>query len=75
MRIAHVTQTAAIGSKFGKLGLSVCYDLRFPELFRDLARQGMDILCLPAAFKYHSSFSLLVSLTRPCTHAHTHSPC
>ncbi|HET7786778.1 MAG TPA: carbon-nitrogen hydrolase family protein, partial [Myxococcales bacterium] len=31
-----------------KLGLSVCYDLRFPELFRKLA--GADLLCVPAAF-------------------------
>jgi predicted amidohydrolase len=35
----------------------VCYDLRFPELFRHLAKQGMDILCLPAAFKYYHSSS------------------
>jgi predicted amidohydrolase len=74
MRIAHVTQTAAIGSKFGKLGLSVCYDLRFPELFRDLARQGMDILCLPAAFKYHSSLSFLPRVAHQALHART-LPC
>jgi len=30
-----------------KLGLSVCYDLRFPELFRKL---GADLLCIPSAF-------------------------
>jgi predicted amidohydrolase len=33
-----------------KLGLSVCYDLRFPELFRKLADAGADILAVPAAF-------------------------
>ena len=31
-----------------KVGLTVCYDLRFPELFRALA--GADLLCVPAAF-------------------------
>ncbi len=35
---------------FGRLGVAVCYDLRFPELFRQLADAGMDILAVPAAF-------------------------
>ncbi|ADE13731.1 Nitrilase/cyanide hydratase and apolipoprotein N-acyltransferase [Nitrosococcus halophilus Nc 4] len=35
---------------FGKIGLAVCYDLRFPELFRCLVEQGMEILALPSAF-------------------------
>lgn len=34
----------------GNLGLSVCYDVRFPELYRDLAQQGAEILFVPAAF-------------------------
>ena len=34
----------------GKLGLSICYDVRFPELFRLQALEGADILTLPAAF-------------------------
>jgi predicted amidohydrolase len=50
--ISSGKETATVASPFGKLGLSVCYDLRFPELFRHLAKQGMDILCLPAAFNY-----------------------
>ena len=35
---------------FGRLGLAVCYDLRFPELFRALLDQGAELLALPAAF-------------------------
>ncbi|OAB59471.1 hydrolase [Phormidium willei BDU 130791] len=34
----------------GQLGLSVCYDVRFPELYRHLSRQGADVLFIPAAF-------------------------
>ncbi|MDB5987987.1 MAG: carbon-nitrogen hydrolase family protein [Nevskia sp.] len=34
----------------GKLGLSVCYDLRFPELYRRLVAAGAEILCVPSAF-------------------------
>ena len=34
----------------GKLGLSVCYDMRFPELYRDLVSQGAEWLAMPAAF-------------------------
>ena len=35
---------------FGRLGLAVCYDLRFPEQFRAMTDQGMEIMALPAAF-------------------------
>lgn len=41
---------AVIETPAGKLGLSVCYDLRFPELYRELAARGAEILCVPAAF-------------------------
>ena len=34
----------------GKLGLSVCYDMRFPELYRELVSQGAEWLVMPAAF-------------------------
>ena len=33
-----------------QIGLAICYDLRFPELFRQLAVQGAEIIVLPAAF-------------------------
>ena len=33
-----------------KIGLSICYDLRFPELYRALALQGAELLTVPAAF-------------------------
>lgn len=35
---------------WGRLGVGVCYDLRFPEQFRQMATAGLDILALPAAF-------------------------
>ena len=35
---------------FGKLGLAVCYDLRFPELFRRLLDQGAELFAVPSAF-------------------------
>ena len=34
----------------GRIGLTVCYDLRFPELYRRLSAEGADLLCIPAAF-------------------------
>lgn len=39
-----------IQTPFGRLGLSVGYDLRFPELFRELRRRGAEIMVLPCAF-------------------------
>ena len=34
----------------GTVGMSICYDLRFPELYRALADQGADVLTVPSAF-------------------------
>ena len=34
----------------GRLGLSVCYDMRFPELYRELVSEGAEWLAMPAAF-------------------------
>jgi nitrilase len=39
-----------IDTPFGKIGIAVCYDLRFPELFRVMQEQGMEILIIPSAF-------------------------
>ncbi|HXH03277.1 MAG TPA: carbon-nitrogen hydrolase family protein [Candidatus Competibacteraceae bacterium] len=39
-----------VDTPFGRLGLAICYDLRFPELFRALLDDGMELLALPAAF-------------------------
>lgn len=36
--------------ELGNLGLSVCYDVRFPELYRHLSQKGAEILFVPAAF-------------------------
>jgi nitrilase len=43
-------QSVVVDTPFGRLGIAVCYDLRFPELFRKLMRQGAEILTGPAAF-------------------------
>ena len=51
-----VTDTAV-----GKLGLTICYDVRFPQLFRALAQKGAEIIAVPSAF------------THPTGEAHWHS--
>lgn len=38
----------------GRLGLSICYDLRFPELFRKLREQGAEWVSLPSAFTWNT---------------------
>ena len=39
-----------VDTPFGRLGLAVCYDLRFPELFRAMVEQKMEICAVPSAF-------------------------
>ncbi len=43
-----------VDSPVGKIGLSICYDLRFPEHFRALVDLGAEIFVLPAAFTYRT---------------------
>jgi nitrilase len=50
---AHVapgSQTVVVETPVGCVGLSVCYDIRFPELFRRLSAAGAEILTVPSAF-------------------------
>ena len=44
------SEVVCVDTEAGRLGLSVCYDLRFPELYRRLFRLGAEILTVPAAF-------------------------
>ena len=45
-----VARPVAVDTPLGRLGLSVCYDLRFPELYRALVADGCTLLSVPAAF-------------------------
>jgi predicted amidohydrolase len=50
---AHVapgSKAALVDTPAGRVGLSVCYDVRFPELFRSLSASGAQILTIPSAF-------------------------
>jgi deaminated glutathione amidase len=43
-------QMTLCDTPWGKLGLTICYDVRFPHLYRALAQAGADIITIPAAF-------------------------
>jgi deaminated glutathione amidase len=43
-------QVTTADTPVGRLGLSVCYDIRFPALFEELGRQSCDVIATPAAF-------------------------
>lgn len=42
--------TRVIDSPFGRLGVAVCYDLRFPEQFRQMLDDGMELVAIPSSF-------------------------
>jgi predicted amidohydrolase len=53
--------TCVVDTELGRVGLAICYDLRFPELFRALAAEGAEVVVLPSAF------------TAPTGRAHWHT--
>jgi deaminated glutathione amidase len=44
------SQAVMVATPHGKIGMTVCYDLRFPNLYRALAKAGAEILAVPSAF-------------------------
>jgi deaminated glutathione amidase len=48
--VAPGSQPTVLPTPLGRVGMAVCYDVRFPELFRVLQEQGAEILSLPSAF-------------------------
>jgi predicted amidohydrolase len=43
-------QVVVVQTPLGAIGLSICYDLRFPELYRKLVEKGAEIIAVPSAF-------------------------
>jgi predicted amidohydrolase len=58
------TRATLAETPWGKLGLSICYDVRFPHLYRRLAQAGADILTVPAAFSHVTGAAHWQSLLR-----------
>ena len=48
--VAPGREVVVIDTPLGRVGLSVCYDIRFPELYRRLSAAGAEVLVVPAAF-------------------------
>jgi predicted amidohydrolase len=53
-RVAPGTDVVTVDVEGVRVGLSICYDLRFPELYRRLADAGARVLLVPAAFTTHT---------------------
>jgi predicted amidohydrolase len=50
-RIYHPgSEAVVVETPLARLGLSICYDVRFPHLYRAMARAGAEVFCIPAAF-------------------------
>ena len=48
--VAPGDKVVVVPTALGRIGLTVCYDLRFPELYRQLSAMGADLLSIPSAF-------------------------
>ena len=49
-KIVAGDRVVTIETPLAKIGLSICYDLRFPELYRALRDEGAELICVPSAF-------------------------
>ena len=52
--VAAGSEPVVVDTPIGPVGLTICYDLRFPELYRTLAARGARIVVVPAAFTQHT---------------------
>lgn len=50
LTIERGNQVVVVDTPVGRVGLSVCYDLRFPELYRELVLKGAELFAVPSAF-------------------------
>jgi nitrilase len=48
------SEPLVIDTPFGRLGIAICYDLRFPEFFRNMKELGVELLIIPAAFTHET---------------------
>ena len=68
-----ILQLVTCDSPAGKLGVTVCYDLRFPEMYQLLAwHMGAQIMLVPSAFTVATGAPACMHMHR-CMHAHTHA--
>jgi predicted amidohydrolase len=51
---AHGEEIVTAETEFGRVGLSICYDVRFPELYRALVARGAEIVFVPSAFTFET---------------------
>ena len=49
-RYAAGSETVVIENELGRIGLTICFDIRFPELYQKLSHQGCNIITIPSAF-------------------------
>lgn len=55
--VAPGKEIVTVETQFGTVGMTICYDVRFPELYCELSNRGSQIITIPAAFTLHTGLA------------------
>lgn len=58
------TNYTLVDTTWGRLGMSICYDVRFPGLYRHVAKEGAEVISVPAAFTHLTGVAHWATLIR-----------
>lgn len=58
------SRVSTVTTPWGKMGLTICFDLRFPSLYQELLKRGVGVIIIPAAFTYVTGKAHWLTLIR-----------
>lgn len=74
-RIVPGNKVCVFNTRFGKVGLAICWDLMFPEIFRRMAKKGANIVFCPSLWYKHEDFPAYTKYNKDAERDHVNALC